>query len=57
MFRGDFKAVSSKFPGCFEEDRGVLQETLKGDSRELQWHLKEVQRIFQWTFEAVSKTF
>ena len=46
------------FQGCFEEVLRVLQGRLiEGDSRELKGYLKEVQRVFQGTFKAVSKTF
>ena len=49
--------VSRMFQGCFKEVKGVLRNTLKGDSRKLQGYLKEVQRVFQGTFNTVSKIF
>ena len=38
--------VSDVFQGCFKEEGGVLQA-----------YLKEVQRVFQWIFKAVSQMF
>ena len=39
LFQGTFK--------CFKEDCGVVLDIFTGDSRELQGHPKEVQRVFQ----------
>ena len=50
MFHGTLKGVSRKI-------MGVFLETINGDSRELQGHLKEVQWVFQGIFKAVLKTF
>ena len=50
-----FKGVSRKYQGCFKEDWGVFQETLNGDSRELQRFLKEIQWAFKGTFKAVKE--
>ena len=54
-FQMCFKDVSGKFLGCFKEDWEVLLETYKGDLRELQGYLKEIQRLFPGSFKAVSK--
>ena len=35
----------------------MFLDIFKGDSLELQGYLKEVQRVFQGNFKAVSKTF
>ena len=41
MLQGSFEGVSRKI-----KIEGVFQETLKGNSRELQGYLKEAQRLF-----------
>ena len=50
MFKGSLKGFSRMFQSCF---KGVLQKTLKGDSRKLQVYLKEAEKVFQGAFKAV----
>ena len=63
MFEGGFKAVSM-FEEYFKEVLMMCEGRLrsvrlafKHDSRELEGFLKEAQRLFQWSFKAVSQTF
>ena len=39
------------------QELGLFLETFKGDSRELQGYLKEVQRMFQGSFKDVLRKF
>ena len=61
MFKESFNGVPRMFLGCFMENWSFVlsgvQGSFNGDSRELQGYPKEVQRVVQGSFMAVSKKF
>ena len=61
MFKGSFKGTSRicqvSFKGVSRKIEWCSEKYFLGDSRKVQWPLKEIQRVVYGSFKAVSRQF